>query len=94
VPKSSPRVKDADDLDIRSTSVETCRKSQASERAPAPQSRVGSTAPAVEWTIEYLRGFVGASLQDGVSTDTLRFSLYGLVSRLAPDRAPIRRWVK
>jgi hypothetical protein len=40
---------------------------------------------AVEWTTEYLRGFVGASLQDGVSTDTLRFSLYGLVSRLAPD---------
>lgn len=40
---------------------------------------------AIEWTTEYLRGFVGASLQDGVSTDTLRFSLYGLVSRLAPD---------
>jgi len=40
---------------------------------------------AVEWTTEYLRGFVGASLEDGLSTDTLRFSLYGLVSRFAPD---------
>jgi hypothetical protein len=42
---------------------------------------------AVEWTTEYLRGFVGASLQDGVSTDTLRFSFYGLVGHLAPDVA-------
>jgi Glycosyltransferase family 87 len=41
-------------------------------------------APAVEWTIGYLRGFIGPSLQAGAEADTLQFSLYWLVSHIAP----------
>jgi alpha-1,2-mannosyltransferase len=42
-------------------------------------------APALEWSAAYLRGFIGPSLQTGASADTLQFSLYWLVSHLAPD---------
>jgi alpha-1,2-mannosyltransferase len=51
--------------------------------AVAPALIAGT--PALEWTTAYLRGFIGPSLQAGASADRLQFSLYWLMSHLAPD---------
>ena len=41
--------------------------------------------PAMSWTADYVRAFLGGSLESGAPDDALRFSLFGMMTMVAPD---------
>jgi alpha-1,2-mannosyltransferase len=40
--------------------------------------------PAIRWTADYARAFLGGSLESGAPDDALRFSLFGMMTMIAP----------
>ena len=50
--------------------------------AMSPALIAGS--PAIRWTADYARAFLGGSLESGAPDDALRFSLFGMLTMVAP----------